>query len=238
MEVIPAIDVKGGKCVRLYQGDRDRVTVYANDPGRVALNWKTLGGTRMHVVDLDGAAQGSIQNIEAIKRVVRNAQVPVQVGGGIRRMDTIRQLIGMGVQRVILGTAAVTSQVFLEEAIGKHKDAVVIAVDVMDGLVATHGWLETSQVTPSELIKKCAALGAKRFIYTDISRDGTMTEPNFDAIIELVKQTSLPIIASGGISSIAHLERLAQSGVEAAIVGQALYNGSIDLRDALKVAGQ
>ena len=233
MEVIPAIDLRNNRCVRLYQGDYRRETVFSEDPVGVALHWQSLGAGRLHVVDLDGAAKGEPQQMDVIRSLVGAVRIPVQVGGGIRRLDTIEQLLEAGVNRVILGTAAVENIQLVTEACREMGEAIIIGLDAKDGHIATWGWQEGSAITPVELIRKTAALGAKRFIYTDVQRDGTLTQPNFEALADLVSQTALPVIAAGGISSVAHLRQLSRIGVEGAILGRALYTGDIDLQEAL-----
>ncbi len=233
MEVIPAIDLRNNKCVRLYQGDYRQETVFSEDPEGIALHWQAQGASRLHLVDLDGAASGKLQHLDMIRRIARAVRVPIQAGGGIRQLETIRQLLEAGVQRVILGTAAVEDLQFVREACKSMAEAIIISLDARDGYIATHGWQEKSSLTPLKLLQNMTALGARRFIYTDIHRDGTLTQPNFEAIASLVSQTDHPIIASGGISSTAHLRQLARLGVEGAILGRALYTGDIDLREVL-----
>ena len=237
MEVIPAIDLRGGRCVRLYQGDYAQETVYSDDPVEVALRWQEMGAVRLHVVDLDGAAQGEPVNLEIIEGIAGSVEMQVQVGGGIRNLDAVEKALGIGVGRVVLGTSAVGNPDLVESACRRFgPEALIVGVDARDGLVATRGWRESSDVTAIDLIHQMAALGVRRFVYTDISRDGTMTEPNFQAIEELMKSADVAVIASGGVSSIEHLRQLAALGVEGAIVGKALYEGVIDLREAIAAA--
>mgnify|MGYP001569590935 CR=1 FL=1 len=234
MEVIPAIDLRRGRCVRLYQGDYSKETVFSEDPLGVALRWQELGAPRLHVVDLDGAQQGEPVNLGVINGILALVDIPVQVGGGIRTLAVATKLLEMGASRVVLGTAAVEEpQVVQELCQTVGGDKVVVSVDARDGLVSTRGWTEMGTVHATALVKKMASLGVERFVYTDISRDGTLTEPNFAAIQELVQATRARIIASGGVASAEHVRRLAQTGVEAAIVGRALYTGALDLRAAL-----
>ena len=233
MEVIPAIDLREGKCVRLYQGDYARETVFSADPVGVALRWQAKGAKWLHLVDLDGAAAGEPRNIAAIEQIVSAVGIPVQLGGGIRRLETIEQMLQMGVQRLILGTAAIQEPALVQEACQRFGQGIIVSIDARDGLVATQGWREKSSTAATELVQGMAALGAKRFIYTEIARDGTLTGPNFKSIEELLTVTDLPIIVAGGISSISHLQRLSQLGVEGAIVGKALYTDDIDLGEAL-----
>jgi phosphoribosylformimino-5-aminoimidazole carboxamide ribotide isomerase len=233
MEVIPSIDLKGGKCVRLYQGDYRQETVFSDDPLGMALHWSSSGAPRLHLVDLDGAAKGEPRHWPVIAEIAKVINIPIQVGGGIRHMETIERLLGSGVDRVILGTAAIEDPELIKEACHRFGEAIVIGVDARDGYVATHGWKRETRFTAIELIQGMTLLGAKRFIYTDISRDGTLSQPNFEVIAELISTTKLPIIASGGIASISHLVRLKQLGAEGAIIGRALYTGDIRLEEAL-----
>ncbi len=233
MEVIPAIDLKGGKCVRLYQGDYSRETVFSEEPTEMALHWQSLGARRLHIVDLDGAAKGKLWHATLIEEIARMVRIPIQVGGGLRRIEAIEQALELGVARVILGTAAIDDQDLIKEACRRFGNRVIVSIDARDGYVATHGWQESTAVTAIELAEMMASFGVERFIYTDISRDGTLTEPNYDSVHELSVKTRLPIIVAGGISSLEHLKRLAKLGVEGAIVGRALYTGDIDLKAAL-----
>ncbi len=235
MEIIPTIDLRGGKCVCLYQGDFKQETVFSEAPTMVALNWQTEGARKLHIIDLDGAATGQLLNKEAIKAILAKVNIPVQVGGGIRRLEMVEELLGMGVQRVILGTMAVENMRLVEELCRQFGEAIIISLDAKDGYIATHGWVRLSQITALELGLRLAGIGVKRLIYTDIKRDGTLTEPNFEAIAELVAKLTLPVIASGGASSLWHLERLKRLGVEGVIIGRALYTGNIKLKEALAV---
>ncbi len=233
MEIIPAIDLSNGKCVRLYQGDYSRETVFSDDPVAMALRWQSEGAKRLHLVDLDGAARGEPGNLGSVKKILAAIEIPVQVGGGIRTIETVEQLLALGVGRAILGTAAIENPVFVEEACRRFGEQVVIGIDAREGNVATRGWLQQSQVKASELAARMVAVGARRFVYTDISRDGTLTSPNFEGIADFLSHVSVPVIAAGGISSVEDLERLAALGVEAAIVGRAIYTGDIALPEAL-----
>jgi phosphoribosylformimino-5-aminoimidazole carboxamide ribotide isomerase len=238
MEIIPAIDLRGGKCVRLYQGDYDQETIFSDDPVGIALKWQSQDAPRLHLVDLDGARGGELCHIEVIGRMVEAIHIPLELGGGIRELRVVEQLLRLGIQRVILGTGAAEDIELVEEACSRFGEAIVIGIDAREGCVRTRGWRRKTDITPIELGYQMEALGAKRFIYTDIARDGTLTGPNFESIAELVHHISLPIIASGGISSIAHLVQLYQLGVEGAVVGRALYTGDIDLKGALKAIKQ
>ncbi len=241
MEIIPAIDIRAGRCVRLDQGDYTRETVFADDPVEVAQRWQELGAPRLHVVDLDGAKDGAPRNESVIWRVLEAASIPVQVGGGIRTIDVIDSYIKAGADRINLGTAAVKDQTVLVNALALFGDRILVGVDARDGLVATEGWLETSQTTALDLIGELGRLCVPRIFYTDISRDGMLTGPNFPAIQQAVEHAAafdspMKVIASGGISEIEHIQRLKLIGVEGAIIGKALYTGALDLREALAAA--
>jgi len=233
MEVIPAVDIKGGRCVRLYQGDYLKETVFSEDPADVAITWKAQGARRLHVIDLDGAAGGELRNIKVIETIVKRVNLPVQLGGGIRNEATVAKLLDIGVDRLILGTVAVENPELIKSLCRKYGEAIIVGIDARDGYVATHGWVKGTKTKALELALRMAALGVRRIIYTDIKRDGTLTEPGFRAIAEMVKGVRLPIIAAGGISKLSHLKKLAELGVEGAIVGKALYTGDINLGEAL-----
>ncbi|HEY8491997.1 MAG TPA: 1-(5-phosphoribosyl)-5-[(5-phosphoribosylamino)methylideneamino]imidazole-4-carboxamide isomerase [Dehalococcoidia bacterium] len=234
MEIIPAIDIRGGRCVRLYQGDYDQETVYAEDPVAVAEHWAMLGATRLHVVDLDGARTGEPVNRETVARIIRAVRVPVQVGGGVRDMETFRSYVELGAARVILGTAVVRDPRLAGEASWRFPGAAVVSIDARNGVVAVQGWTETTHERADWLMRDLASRGVPRFIYTDISRDGTLESPNFEVYRSLVEKVPAAIIAAGGVGSVAHLVRLAETGVEAAVVGRALYTGDVALEEALQ----
>lgn len=233
MELIPAIDLQGGRCVRLYQGDFTQSTVYGEDPVAMAQRWEAEGAQRIHVVDLDGARSGRPTNSDAVRGIVRGVHIPVQLGGGLRREEDIRSALELGVDRVILGTAAVEHADRIAGIVERFGSRIVIGVDARNGKVATAGWTSTADVWAVDLVRHMAELGVARIIYTDISRDGTLTEPNFAALTELIRPGGPAIIASGGIADITHLQRLAHLNVEGAIVGKALYAGRFTLRAAL-----
>jgi len=240
MEVIPAIDLLQGRCVRLYQGDYARSQVFNDNPADVAKQWVDQGATRLHIVDLDGAKVGHPVNTQAIAAIVQAVSVPVQVGGGLRDRVGVAQLLSTGVQRVILGTAAVEDHPLVEQLCKEFPGQIVIGVDARNGLVATRGWLETSEVKATDLAGQMAQLGTAAIIYTDIHRDGTLTGPNLDALRELATGISIPVIASGGVSSITDLLSLLALeplGVSSVIVGRALYTGDILLKEALQAVG-
>jgi phosphoribosylformimino-5-aminoimidazole carboxamide ribotide isomerase len=224
--------------VRLYQGDYNQETIFSDDPLDTALKWQSLGAPRLHIVDLDGAASGEIRNMEIIRDIARAMLIPVQVGGGVRSLETIQALLEAGVERVILGTAAVEDPGLVAEACRRFREAIIAGIDARDGLVATRGWLKDSGQTAVDLAGAMAEAGVRRIIYTDISRDGTLTEPNFSGIAALIDSVRLPVIAAGGVASINHLKMLGKLGSEGAIVGKALYTGDINLKQALAEAAR
>lgn len=235
--IYPAIDIRGGKCVRLVQGDYARETVYNENPVEVARSWEAQGGSYIHLVDLDGAKAGHPVNAELIGEIARSVQVPVQVGGGLRTLEDVERLLGLGVSRVILGTAAIEDRAFTEAVLGTYGDKVAIGIDARNGLVATRGWLETSEVQAEVLARELAAKGAETFIFTDISRDGMMQGPNVEAIRALAQVSGRTVIASGGVTvqdDLLKLAAYAAQGIGGAIVGKALYTGSIDLAQAIQ----
>ena len=237
MEVIPAIDLRLGLCVRLFQGDYQQETVFSDEPVSVALAWQEQGAPRLHLVDLDGAAGGVPVNLEVITSIIHNLTIPVQIGGGIRDLATAESLLSAGADRVVIGTAAVENPSLVEDLCQKHgSQRVVIAVDAKDGLVAIKGWLKSTEVTAQDLVEQMALLGVRRVLYTDISRDGTLTEPNFEANADLVRTTDMAVLASGGIATLDHVRRLVDTGAEGAILGRALYTEAFSLREAITVA--
>ena len=237
MEVIPAIDLRLGLCVRLFQGDYQQETVFSDEPVSVALAWQEQGAPRLHLVDLDGAAGGVPVNLEVITSIIHNQTIPVQIGGGIRDLATAESLLSAGADRVVIGTAAVENPSLVEDLCQKHgSQRVVIAVDAKDGLVAIKGWLESTEVKAQDLVEQMALLGVRRILYTDISLDGTLTEPNFEANADLVRTTDMAVLASGGIATLDHVRRLADTGAEGAILGRALYTEAFSLREAIAVA--
>lgn len=234
--IYPAIDIRGGKCVRLVQGDYNQETVYNENPLEVAKAWEKQGGSYIHLVDLDGAKAGYPVNDELIGKIASTAQVPVQVGGGIRDLTSVKRLLELGVSRVIIGTAAIEDEAFTAEVLQQYGDKVAIGIDARDGYVATRGWLNTSSVQAADLARSLAAKGAETFIFTDISRDGMMQGPNVEAIVDLAKASGKTVIASGGVTvqdDLLTLARFSDQGVGGAIVGKALYTGNIDLTSAI-----
>ena len=237
MEVIPSIDLKSGRCVRLYQGDYQQETVYSEDPLAVAIAWEEQGAPRLHLVDLDGAAEGTPANLAIISAIVGQLKIRVQVGGGIRNLATAETLLSAGVDRVVIGTAAVKQPALVQELCEKYgKQRVVVALDARNGQVAIKGWTENTSVSALQLAEDMTAIGVERLLYTDISRDGTLTEPNFSANATLAQNSAIKVQASGGIASLQHIERLTKIGVEAAILGRALYTGDIKLAEAIALA--
>lgn len=240
MEVIPAIDLLEGQCVRLYQGDYSQSEVFSNNPVDIARQWADQGATRLHVVDLDGAKQGNPANQKAIEGIVRGISIPVQVGGGLREASSVAELLNLGVDRAILGTVAVENPPLVEALCQEFPGKIAVGIDARNGKVATRGWLETSQVTAIDLAQTMANLGVATIIYTDIHRDGTLTGPNLEALRELAEAIEIPVIASGGVSSLTDLLSLLALeplGVNSAIVGRAIYTGDVNLTEAIRAVG-
>ena len=237
MEVIPAIDLRGGRCVRLHQGDFDRETVFSDDPVSLALQWQEQGGRRLHVVDLDGAATGEPTHLEAISSIVAALDIPVQVGGGIRSAATARAWLDAGVARVVIGTAAVRDPEMVRAVCRVHgSDQVVVSIDARGGMVALQGWTEASEVSVLDLAQRMSALGVVRLLYTDIDRDGMLTGPDVDTNARLVRDTGMAVLASGGVASVEDVRRLVPTGAEGVIVGRALYTGAVTLPEAVSAA--
>lgn len=245
MIIFPAIDIKGGQCVRLYQGDYDKVTTYAADPVQVAQRWQAAGASWLHIVDLDAAAQGQPVNLALIARIRAETSLRIELGGGLRTLTDIQQMLNLGVDRVILGTAALTNRTMLQDALLRWNDQIVVGLDARAGRVAISGWRETSSIQATVLAGELSAASVRRFIYTDIARDGTLQGPNLAALREMkqaitgtTEDASEPVrtsslIASGGISSLDDLHTIATLNIEGAIIGKALYTGTIDLATAI-----
>lgn len=234
MILLPAIDIKDGRCVRLFQGDYSQVTTYDDDPVRVAQRWQEAGANWLHVVDLDGAAQGFPVNEALIARIRQSTHLHIEVGGGLRSLASIERMLALGVDRVILGTIAITNRLLLREAVQRWQERIVVGIDARDGLVAIAGWRESAPIRATELAQELSAEGVQRFVYTDIARDGALSGPNFVALAQMQRATFAALIASGGVSSLTDLHQLARSGVEGAIVGKAIYSGDVDLAQALR----
>ena len=240
MDVIPAIDLLNGRCVRLYQGDYQQSEVFNDDPVEVAKQWVQQGATRLHLVDLDGAKQGYPVNLDAIAAIIKAISIPVQVGGGLRDRNSINQLLNLGVERAIVGTVAVEKPQLVEQLCQEFPGQIVVGIDARNGKVATRGWLETSEVTARELAQQMAQYQVAAIIYTDIHRDGTLSGPNLTALRELATNIDIPVIASGGVSSLTDLLSLLSLeslGVTGVIVGRALYTGDVDLSEAIRAIG-
>ncbi|MFN4279818.1 1-(5-phosphoribosyl)-5-[(5-phosphoribosylamino)methylideneamino]imidazole-4-carboxamide isomerase [Thermosynechococcus sp.] len=240
MDVIPAIDLLDGKCVRLVQGDYGKVKVFHDDPLKVALYWQRLGAPRLHVVDLDAAKTGEPRNYDLIAKIVASLEIPVQVGGGLRSRQAVADLFLQGVNRAILGTAALENPELVATLAAEFPGRIWVGLDARNGRVATRGWTETSTVLATDLAQKMAALGVAGFVYTDIQRDGTLQGPNIPALRQLLAASDRPVIASGGVSSLADilsLFALSPQGLAGAIVGKALYTKAVDLREAVRAVG-
>ena len=236
MQIIPAIDLKGGNCVRLQQGEMEKETLFSTSPAAVACHWESLGAPLLHIVDLDGAVSGSPRNGEVIEHILTSVTIPLQVGGGIRSLHTIEHYLSRGVKRVVLGTIAHRQPSLLEQACKQFPGQIVVGIDARDGMVAIEGWTETTAMRTADLVKTIEDKGVEAIIFTDINRDGMMSGPNFASTRELAESTSIPLIASGGVTTLDHIRellRLESSGVQGIIVGRALYEGSISLQDAL-----
>ena len=232
-EVIPAIDLRGGRCVRLLQGDYAKETAYSDDPVAVARRWESLGAPRIHVVDLDGAKDGAPAQSDVMARICEAVTVPVEVSGGMRNLGHVQAAIRYGAGRVQLGSAAVKNPRLVHESVAAFPDAIVVSIDARDGMVQTDGWLEASSVRAFDLAREMATAGVRRIMFTDIGRDGMLTEPNYAAYEELVAGLTCSVVASGGVSKVEHLVRLAAIGCEGSIVGNALYEGTFTLPEAL-----
>jgi len=233
MEIIPGIDIKGGKCVRLYQGDYDQETVFNEDPVTAALTWYSQGARWLHIVDLDGAAAGKPQNMAVVEEITKESGLLVELGGGIRQEEVAEKLLHQGVSRVILGTAAIENRELVKKLCQQFGEAIVVSLDARDGKIAIHGWQKDTVFEVVQLSREMVDAGVRRFVYTDIKRDGTLTEPNFDMINRLLAEANVPIIVAGGISKLEHLRRIKELGAEGAIIGKALYTGDINLSEAI-----
>ncbi|MBO5745735.1 MAG: 1-(5-phosphoribosyl)-5-[(5-phosphoribosylamino)methylideneamino]imidazole-4-carboxamide isomerase [Clostridia bacterium] len=236
MIIFPAIDIVGGKAVRLFKGDYAQMTVYNDDPSAVALDFEILGATHIHLVDLEGAKNGDTPNIETVKRIREKTDLFIEIGGGIRNMETVDRYLSAGVNRCILGTAAVNDEAFLKAAIDKYGDKIAVGVDIKDGFVAIKGWLEKSQYTGLEFCEKMQTLGVKYIICTDVSKDGAMKGTNLGLYREMRQKFSMNITASGGVSSMDDVKALREMDVYGCIIGKAYYTGAIDLKEALEAA--
>lgn len=236
MIILPAIDLKEGRCVRLEQGLMDKDTVYNDDPAAQALMWQEQGGEFLHIVDLDGAFAGVPKNKSAIQSIVQAIEIPSELGGGIRDLETIEAYLELGINRVILGTVAKENPALVKEACKKFPNQIVVGIDAKDGLVAVRGWADVTEKKATEMAKEMEGFGVEAIIYTDISRDGMMQGPNIEATKALAEAINIPVIASGGLSALNDIRRLLKiesSGVTGVITGKAIYSGAIDLREAV-----
>jgi len=236
MIIIPAVDIKSGKCVRLLQGRMDDETVYSDDPGAMAAKWAGLGARMIHVIDLDGAFSKSPQNMAPIRKILQAVNVPIQLGGGIRNEATVHQYLEMGVKRVIIGTEAIKKPAFVKKICRTHPQQVVVGIDARNGKVAIDGWTQTTRVDAIDLAREFEDCGVAAINFTDIQRDGMQSGPNLEATRRLAEAVSIPVVASGGVSSIKDVKNLLPlqaSGVIGVIIGKALYSGALDLKAAL-----
>lgn len=239
MLIIPAVDLKDGKCVRLEQGEVQRETVFSHHPAEIAKRWERLGGELLHIVDLDGAFAGSPRNKEVIEEIRQEIRIPIQLGGGIRELDVIEQYLALGINRVIIGTAAYQREEFVSEACGRFPGQILVGIDARNGNVAIKGWAEQTDLTAVALAHRCEHAGAAAIVYTDIQRDGMLRGINLAATKALARELSIPVIASGGVANmedITALIPLAREGVVGVIVGRALYEGKLDLSEAIRAA--
>jgi phosphoribosylformimino-5-aminoimidazole carboxamide ribotide isomerase len=234
--IFPAIDLRGGQCVRLRQGDYNQETVFGSDPADMARRWVGQGAAYLHLVDLDGAKQGHPVNGPTVRAIVEASGVPCQLGGGLRSEAHVAEALSWGVERVILGTRALKDPAWLEGLCRRHPGRVVLGIDARDGLVATEGWLEVSHKPALDFARQCAAWPLAALVYTDISRDGMLEGPNLDALAEMARAVAIPVIASGGVTTVDDVRRLAQFGLAGCIIGRALYEGRLDLRSAIAAA--
>jgi phosphoribosylformimino-5-aminoimidazole carboxamide ribotide isomerase len=238
MMIIPAVDIKKGKCVRLLQGRMQDETIFSENPAAMAQKWAKAGAKLIHVIDLDGAFAKHPQNIDAIRKILEHVDVPIQLGGGIRNLETIRMVMDFGIQRVIIGTEAVQNPEFVKEACKEYPNQIILGIDARNGLVAIDGWSQTTQVTAIGLARQFENCGLAAINFTDIHRDGMLTGPNIEEIKALAKKIDIPVVASGGVSTLTDIQKLLalrSVGVTGVIVGKALYSGSLDLKEAIKI---
>lgn len=233
MIIFPAIDLKNGKCVRLEQGDFNKESIFADDPLVIALKWQEQGAKYLHLVDLDGTLTGKSENLSIIKKIVSTLIIPVQLGGGIRTEEQITKLLDIGVARIIIGTKALSAELFMKDMLEKYKDKVIVSIDAKNGFVATNGWTEVSNIKALDLALRLKEMGLKTLVYTDIAKDGMMVGPNFKELEEINMKTGLQIIASGGVSTPEDVKKLKAMNLYGAIIGKALYIDKIKLEDVL-----
>lgn len=236
MLIFPAIDIRNGKCVRLFKGDFAQETVFSDKPEQMAAKWEALGGEFLHLVDLDGAVAGKPMNLPVVKKIIDTVSIPVELGGGIRTMESIDEILALGVKRVILGSVAVKNPQLVQEACAKYGNRIVAGIDAKNGIVAVEGWGVSGNVKASVLAKKMAAVGVKTIIYTDIARDGTLSGVNVEETVALARESGVQVVASGGVKSLEDIKALlpyAKEGIEGVIAGKSIYTGSLDLRAAI-----
>ncbi len=238
MEIWPAIDLRGGKCVRLRQGDYAQETVFGDDPAAMARQWAEQGGRHLHLVDLDAARDGSSANLASVRDVVESVDIPCELGGGVRSQQRIVELLGIGLARLVVGTRALKEPEWFRQVCRRFPGRLVLGIDARDGMVATDGWLETSRTSAVELARQFEGEPIAAIVYTDIATDGMMAGPNVEAMAEMQRSVNLPVVASGGVTTVADVHRLADVGMAGCIIGRALYEGTIDLKEALQIAGE
>jgi phosphoribosylformimino-5-aminoimidazole carboxamide ribotide isomerase len=233
MEIIPAIDIRGGRCVRLYQGDYTQETVFDEDPITAALTWYSQGARWLHIIDLDGAVAGEPRNEDVVGQIMKETGLLIELGGGIRQEDVAERLVRQGVSRIILGTVAIENRELVKRLSERFGEAIAVSLDARDGKIAIRGWQKDTVVEVLQLSREMVDAGVKRFVYTDIKRDGTLTGPNFTMMKRLIAEANVPVIVAGGISRLEHLRRIKELGAEGAIIGKALYTGDINLEKAI-----
>ena len=241
MIMIPAVDIRGGKVVRLFRGDFSKETVYSADPVKTALRWQSEGAKRLHLVDLDGALEGKLKNLDWVRKITASLDIPVEVGGGIRTEADLQTIIRAGASYAILGTKACEDAEFLKKAVGKYKEKIIVSLDVKDGYLQTKGWVNPTEIKAIDFAQRIKMLGVQTVEYTDISRDGTLQGPGFENILKFIGEVKIEMIVSGGISSIADLrilEEYNKKEIIGVIVGRALYDGKILIKEANKVCSQ
>lgn len=241
MIIFPAIDIRGGKCVRLLKGDFAKETVFSDKPEEMAKKWQAQGAPFLHLVDLDGALAGRPQNLATVEKILAAVDIPVELGGGIRTLESIDEVLALGVRRVILGSVAVRDPELVKTACAKYGDRIVVGIDAKDGIVAVDGWGVSGDVEATALAKEMKKAGVKTIIYTDISRDGTLSGVNVEATAKLARESGVAIVASGGVKSIADIEALKpyeKAGIEGVIVGKSIYMGTLDLAEAIEIAAK
>lgn len=234
MQIIPAIDIKNGKCVRLYQGDYAKLTVYDDDPVSVALKWEKYGATMLHIVDLDGAKEGSPQALEIIKRIINSVKIPVETGGGYRDVKAVQNVLETGVSKVVLGTVAVENTNMIKQLIDLYGERIMVSLDAKNGKLMKKGWVEQSDMELIPTVKQLESMGVQTIVYTDTTRDGTMTEPNYAVIKTLRERTKITLFVAGGISTINQVMKLNDMKVDGVIIGKALYEGNINIKEVIQ----